>query len=133
MRRAWQPLVNRPQWLFFCNPSVNRPMLLGPGVKIMGAPGLLREDVFTDMVIHMKTTIEISDPLLQRTRKLARKERTTLRALVEEGLREVLAGRAESREFTLRRASFAGQGLRPELEGAPWDTIRNAAYEGRGS
>jgi hypothetical protein len=34
----------------------------------------------------MKTTVEISDSLLREARKLARREGTTLRALVEQGL-----------------------------------------------
>jgi len=35
----------------------------------------------------MKTTIDIADPLLDEARKLAAREGTTLRALVERGLR----------------------------------------------
>ena len=38
----------------------------------------------------MKTTIEISDPLLREARKLAEREGVTLRALVERGLRRVV-------------------------------------------
>jgi hypothetical protein len=32
----------------------------------------------------MKTTVDISDPLLREARKIAARERTTLRALVEQ-------------------------------------------------
>jgi hypothetical protein len=42
----------------------------------------------------MKTTIEISDPLLEAARQLAGREKTTVRALVEEGLRRVIEDRA---------------------------------------
>ncbi len=38
----------------------------------------------------MKTTIDIADPLLREARKLANREGTTLRALVEQGLRHVI-------------------------------------------
>lgn len=38
----------------------------------------------------MKTTIDIADPLFDRARRLARERGTTLRALVEDGLRRVL-------------------------------------------
>ncbi len=80
----------------------------------------------------MKTTLEISDPLLREARKLAARERTTLRALVEQGLRQVVAKRTSARAFRLRKASFKGQGLRPELRESSWDRLRDLAYEGRG-
>ena len=38
----------------------------------------------------MKTTIEISDPLLRRARRMAEREGVTLRALVERGLSRVV-------------------------------------------
>ena len=38
-----------------------------------------------------KTTLEIPDPLLRDAKKLAASEGTTLRALVEQGLRKVVA------------------------------------------
>lgn len=80
----------------------------------------------------MKTTIELADALLDEARKLARREGTTVRALVEQGLRLVIAQRRRGRSFKLRDLSFAGDGLRPELEGAAWDRLRELAYEGRG-
>ncbi|OQW96723.1 MAG: hypothetical protein BWK77_03830 [Verrucomicrobia bacterium A1] len=40
----------------------------------------------------MKTTLELPDGILIEAKKLAAEERTTLRALVEQGLRHVLAG-----------------------------------------
>ena len=80
----------------------------------------------------MKTTLEISDPLLREARKIAAREQTTLRALVEQGLRRVVAERRQQAPFKLRRASFKGKGLRPELQEGGWDRIRDMAYEGRG-
>jgi hypothetical protein len=41
----------------------------------------------------MKTTIEIADDLLARAQRLAQQEKTTLRALTEQGLRLVLKAR----------------------------------------
>jgi hypothetical protein len=81
----------------------------------------------------MKTTLDISDPLLREARKVAARERTTLRALVEQGLRQVVAGKREKTKFRLRKASFKGRGLHPELADASWERIRDLAYEGRGS
>jgi hypothetical protein len=82
----------------------------------------------------MKTTLDISDPLLREAKKLAAKEGTTLRLLVEQGLRNVIAGkkRGDRRSFRLRKASFGGHGLNPELAEAGWDRIRDLSYEGRG-
>jgi hypothetical protein len=80
----------------------------------------------------MKTTLEISDPLLREARKIAARERTTLRALVEQGLRTIVADRKSARPFRLRKASFNGQGLVSELRDADWDAMRDLAYEERG-
>jgi hypothetical protein len=78
----------------------------------------------------MKTTIEISDSLLEEAKKLTRQEKSTLRALVEEGLHRVISERKTRRKFILRKASFQGNGLQPEFEGEGWNKIRSAAYEG---
>ena len=43
------------------------------------------------MGAHMKTTIDVSDALFNSAKELAQKSQTTMRALVEEGLRRVLA------------------------------------------
>lgn len=86
------------------------------------------------MVTHMKTTIDLPDPLLERAKRLAVKESTTLRALVEAGLRHVLKERAQrGQPFVLRDVRVDGQGLSPEFAGASWNAIRDASYEGRGA
>ena len=77
----------------------------------------------------MKTTVEIPESLLEQARRLASKERTTVRALVEEGLRRVVAERRRAKPFKLRKVSFKGNGLRSRMAGASWRQIRNAAYE----
>ena len=80
----------------------------------------------------MKTTVEIPDSLLEAARKLASREGTTVRALVEEGLRRIIAERKRARVFRLRKATFKGDGLQPHVAGAPCERIRDLAYEGRG-
>ena len=86
------------------------------------------------MVSHMKTTIQISDSLFKEARKVAQQERTTLKALVEEGLHKVISERhrRKSKGFRLRKATFKGKGLQPHLAGATWDQILDISYEGRG-
>lgn len=81
---------------------------------------------------HMKTTIEISDALLEQARRLAARENTTLRALVEQGLHKVIADKKRTAGFRLRRVTFKGKGLQSPLQDAGWERIRDMAYEGRG-
>lgn len=85
------------------------------------------------MVTHMKTTVEIPDPLLAQAKALAARERTTVRALLEEGVHRVLVSRKKSSRFKLRDGSFGGKGLQPEFAEGSWTKIRDAIYEGRGS
>ena len=80
----------------------------------------------------MKTTIEISDPLLRKARKMAARQGITLGALVERGLRRVVAEEKPTADFKLRRASFKGNGLQVDQQGASWERLRDLAYEGRG-
>jgi hypothetical protein len=79
----------------------------------------------------MKTTIEIADPVLEEARTLAEEQGTTLRQLVEEGLRGVIAERKRKKPFRLRRASFRGKGL--QHGDANWEQIRDLIYKGRGA
>lgn len=79
----------------------------------------------------MKTTFEIPDALLEEARRLAAREGSTVRALVEEGLRRVVAERKRPRPFRLRRATFKGHGLQPGIASLPWESLRDLTYEGR--
>ena len=80
----------------------------------------------------MKTTIEISDPLLREVRKLAAREGLTLRTLVERGLSLVVRETRKPASFKLRRAAYKGHGLQPEFRDADWEKLSGAAYEGHG-
>ena len=81
----------------------------------------------------MKTTIEISDALFADARMLAAAEGATLRQLMEAGLRHAEAQRKlPVASFSLRDASFGGNGLVAELKDAPCKRVRQMAYEGRG-
>lgn len=80
----------------------------------------------------MKTTVEISDHILARTRAAALHNHTTMRELIEEGLELVLEAREKRAEYTARPVVFGGDGLVPELEGGSWDEIRDRAYEDHG-
>ena len=84
------------------------------------------------MVYHMKTTVEISAPLLARVRTLARRQRRTLRDLIEAGLRAILAQEDRRAGFRLRDASVGGEGLQPGLRYDDWGKILEASYGDRG-
>ncbi len=80
----------------------------------------------------MKTTVEISDPLLREARRMAAREGVTLRTLIERGLQRMVADTKPATPFKLRRASFKGKGVQPHLADASWEQLRDLAYEGRG-
>ena len=97
------------------------------------APAVLSEPAGRDMVSNMKTTIDIAEPLLIRAKQVAAAEGVTLRELVEDGLRRVLEERDRHASFRLRRATFRGRGLQPDVAEGSWDRLRDLAYEGRGA
>jgi hypothetical protein len=82
----------------------------------------------------VKTTVEISDEALEEAKRVAAEEGTSLRALLEEGLRKALAERRGRRAgFRLRKAAFRGKGLSAEYASASWSAVRDAAYRERGA
>ncbi len=80
----------------------------------------------------MKTTVEIADALISEAKKIAARDRTTMRTLIEEGLRHAIAERRRRAQFSLRKATFKGEGLSAEAAAAGWEKVRESAYEGRG-
>jgi hypothetical protein len=81
----------------------------------------------------MKTTVEIPDQLLRDAKRVALRERTTVRALIERGLRAVVEGRRPSQQFRLRAAAFDGDGLVAGRSLRDWDAIRDLSYSERGA
>ncbi|MFO1031293.1 MAG: DUF2191 domain-containing protein [Planctomycetota bacterium] len=81
----------------------------------------------------MKTTVEIAEDLLRAAKSVATKERTTLRALLEEGLRWALEKRKRRHAFRLRDASVRGKGVQPGVVEGDWAALRGSIYEGRGA
>jgi len=80
----------------------------------------------------MKTTVQIPDSLFEEARKVANRERTTLKALIEEGLRRIISQHKRRNGFRLRKATFKGKGLQPHVAHASWEQLRDLTYEGRG-
>jgi hypothetical protein len=81
----------------------------------------------------MKTTVDISDELLKKAKRLAAKRRTTLRAIIEQGIRNIIKEQQRGAKYVLPDMSVDGKGLQPEFKNKAWSDIRDAAYDGRGS
>lgn len=79
----------------------------------------------------MKTSVEISESLIPTLRKIMHRDKTTLRALIDQGLREIIKKHKEVRPFRLKKASVKGRGMDPRFEQEDWSKIRAALYAER--
>jgi hypothetical protein len=85
------------------------------------------------MASHMKTTVEIPDTLLAKAQEIAARKKTTLRALVQEGLiRVVEQDRKKEKPYEMPDCSVGKKGQPWGLEGKSWGDIQAIIYEGRG-
>lgn len=76
----------------------------------------------------MKTTIDLTDALFREAKRTAAERGTTLRALVEEGLRHVIDQAKPKKRFVLRDVSVGGHGLQPGQREGDWDQVRSLIY-----
>jgi hypothetical protein len=79
------------------------------------------------MVAHMKATIDIADAVLVEAKLIAAREGTTLRSLVEEGLRRVIDDRATATAFKLRDARYGEGGGVPGIDVNDWMSFKHLA------
>lgn len=79
----------------------------------------------------MKTTIDIDDALYDRARRHARRIGRPIRALVEEGLRRVLAREDARPKFELPDCCVGRAGDANPLESLSWSELRDHIYGGR--
>jgi hypothetical protein len=84
------------------------------------------------MGTHMKTTIELPDDLLRKAKALAATRGTTLRAIIEQGIRTTLNEEQRDEPYQLPDKSIDGKGLQQGFQQGDWAEIRKAAYSGRG-
>ncbi|WP_203433771.1 type II toxin-antitoxin system VapB family antitoxin [Jiangella asiatica] len=77
----------------------------------------------------MKTTVNLPDELFNEAQELARQQGTTLKELIETGLRSVVKQRRAKPRFALDDASVGGRGLQPAFRGARWEQVRDTIYE----
>ena len=80
----------------------------------------------------MKTTIELPDPLFAQARRYAGAHKMTMKSLIEQGLRKVMAEKKAEKPFKLRDGSFkGGNGMTPEYQNATWEEKLQMIYGDR--
>jgi hypothetical protein len=77
----------------------------------------------------MKTTIDIHDVLLERAKRHAKDTGQTLRALVEDGLREVLSRPKPDKPYKLEDHRYGDPNGPNPLENYTWAELRDLIYE----
>lgn len=76
------------------------------------------------MLLCMRTTIDINDALLAATKSRAARDQKTLKAVVEQALRDFLSGSSRSPSTAPPIPVFRGLGVQPGV-----DLTNNAALE----
>jgi hypothetical protein len=76
----------------------------------------------------MKTTVEITDALLERARKHAAQTGQPVRALIEDGLRRVLDALPGGKPYHLPDLSVGKTGAPDPLEALSWQDLRSEIY-----
>ena len=76
----------------------------------------------------MKTTLNIQDELLSRAKRHARRTGRPLRAVIEEGLRQVLSTESSRGRYLLPDHSVGEAGGRDPLEAYSWQDLREVIY-----
>jgi hypothetical protein len=79
----------------------------------------------------MKTTIDIADALLARAKRHAQRAGVPLRAVVEEGIRRVLAADDAPPTYELPDLSVGDPLHENPLESLSWPDLRDEIYGGR--
>ena len=78
----------------------------------------------------VKTTLNIQDELLARAKRHARRTGRPLRAVVEEGLRQVLSTESPRGRYVLPDHSVGEADGRDPLEAYSWQDLREVIYAG---
>ncbi len=80
----------------------------------------------------MKTTVEIHDGLLERARQRAKDTGQPLRAIIEDGLRQLLAKPPPKKnEYKMKDCRYGDPNGPNPLEKYSWEELRDIIYEGR--
>ena len=79
----------------------------------------------------MKTTVEIHDVLLDRAKRHAKETGQPLRAVIEDGLRQLLAKPLPKTKYKMKDLSYGDPNGTNPLAQYSWEEIRDIIYEGR--
>lgn len=81
----------------------------------------------------MKTTVELSDALMNELKQAAKEKGATMRDLIESALRIYLdKSKTSAIQFRFTNHGFKGKGVCSGIEEGAWEHIRSLIYEGRG-
>lgn len=78
----------------------------------------------------MKTTVDISDELLQRAKRYAADRDLTLKQAIEAGLRRLMDAPEARKPYKMKKYSFGSGGM---VKDFAWPELRDIIYEGRGA
>jgi hypothetical protein len=82
------------------------------------------------MLSHMRTTLDLPDPLYRKAKKLARERGVPFRELMAEALRLLFRETAAKKKpYELKDTAVGGSGLVDGLSWNDWDSIRELSYE----
>jgi hypothetical protein len=83
----------------------------------------------------MKTSLELSANLFNKAKKVAQQRNTSLKALIEEGLRLLLERHESRKSIKPKVITFGKDGLTEEYvgRGLDWNSIREEIYRGHGA
>lgn len=87
---------------------------------------------YYDILLCMKTTVEISEKLLKTAKKYAAERGLSLKTVIESALRNMLENNKRPVKFSLKDGSVKGNGISKEFEHESWQSLRQAIYKGRG-
>ncbi len=79
----------------------------------------------------MKTTVEINDTLLDRARLRAKETGQPLRAVIEDGLRQLLAKPLPKTRYKMEDCRYGNPEDPDPMRNLTWEEIRDIIYEGR--
>lgn len=79
----------------------------------------------------MKTTVEINNTLLDRARLRAKETGQPLRAVIEDGLRQLLAKPLPKTRYKMEDCRYGNPEDPDPTRNLTWEEIRDLIYEGR--